>query len=199
MLFRDQLYSERVHPVCPMINLRRYSTWAGHESLPPARACLRSAMRTMAAAVSAQYRESSDELYVETRRLLETCSQTQANDGLMSNDRVLLEQIQAWLLLAHYESLRMDEHQAMLTAGRAFRLVQIARLYDIDVSDDVSPLTTESESESKSEFDENFAEAEERRRTFWLAFSFDRFLCSRNEYPLTLQEETASIPSPYTR
>jgi hypothetical protein len=193
-----------------MIHLRRYFAWAGQgqESLRPTRACLRSAMRTMAAAVSAQYRGFSDVLYVETRRLLETHNyqmqtQTQATEALSLrlNEEILLELIQAWLLLAHYESLRMDERQAMLTAGRAFRLIQIARLYDIDAPDDdvsvyLSPATT---SESEPEYgehgdpDESFAEAEEKRRTFWLAFSFDRFLCWRNEWPLTLQEEMVSL------
>lgn len=37
--------------------------------------------------------------------------------------------------------------------------------------------------------DHSFSALEERRRTFWVAFCLDRFLCSRNEYPLTLQEE----------
>jgi hypothetical protein len=172
-----------------MIHLRRYFVWAGQESLPLTQACLRSAMRTIAAAVSAQYRGFSDVLYAETRRMLESYCQTQATDALrlMSNDKLVLELIQAWLLLAHYESFRMDERHAMLTAGRAFRLVQIARLYDLDSPDDDSPATVESET------DEAFAEAEERRRTFWLAFSFDHFLCSRNEWPLTLQEEMASL------
>ena len=178
-----------------MIHPRRYYAWAEQESLPPTRICLRSAMRTMAAAVSAQYRAFSEILYAETRRLLETYNQTQATEPLrlMSNDKVLLEEIQAWLLLAHYESLRKDERQAMLTAGRAFRLVQIARLYDIDALSGVSPNTV------KAESDETFAEAEEKRRTFWLTFCFDRFLCSRNEWPLTLQEEMVSVPSTCTR
>ena len=178
-----------------MIHLRRYFGWAKQESLPLIKICLRSAMRTMAAAVSAQYRAFSEMLYAETRRLLETYNQAQATEPLrlMSNDKILLEEIQAWLLLAHYESLCKDERQAMLTAGRAFRLVQIARLYDIDALSGVSSDT------AKAEPDETFVEAEERRRTFWLTFCFDRFLCSRNEWPLTLQEEMVSVPSTYTR
>jgi hypothetical protein len=87
------------------------------------------------------------------------------------------------------QSLCMDERQAMLTAGRAFRLVQMARLYDVDTPDDVPSVTAE------PELDESFVDAEEKRRTFWVAFSLDRFLCWRNEWPLTLQEEMASLPT----
>lgn len=141
----------------------------------------------MAAAMAAHWYDLADQLYAETRRLLEvyTNSQTRAT----TKDKIPVERIQAWLLLGHYELLRIGEHQAMLTAGRAFRLVQMARLYDIDLPDDLqgSPIAEDSEAD-----DDNFAEAEEKRRTFWLAFSFDRLLCLRNEWPLTLQEEMAS-------
>ena len=96
---------------------RRYFGWAGQENLPPARACLRSAMRTIAGTVSAQFRNLSDALYAETRRMLEDLEVSRH----CSLGNIELEQIQAWLLLAHYEFLRMHEHQAMITAGRVFR------------------------------------------------------------------------------
>ncbi|KAK4160155.1 hypothetical protein QBC43DRAFT_270881 [Cladorrhinum sp. PSN259] len=184
----DQLYFERVHPVVPMIHQRRYFAWADDENPNPARAGLRLAMRAMAAAMSAQFRSLADSLYHETLRLLETRSQTPTlGEGL----EMPLEQIQAWLLLAHYEILRVNEHQAMITAGRAFRLVQMARLYELD--------REEAEENSKTaSSDEEFAELEEKRRTFWLAFCLDRFLCSRNDWPLTLFEELARtrLPAP---
>jgi hypothetical protein len=85
-------------------------------------------MQTLAAAMSAHWCYLSGQLYSETRSLLETQSQMQANP----RDKVPLEQIQTWLLLSHYELLRVGIHQAMLTAGRAFRLVQMARLSYID-------------------------------------------------------------------
>lgn len=83
----------------------------------------------------------------------------------------------------------------MLTAARAFRFVQMARLSDIDAPGgdlQVSPVASSSSSSTGTESNESFGDAEERRRTFWLAFSLDRFLCLQNEWPLTLQEEMAS-------
>lgn len=138
----------------------------------------------MAAAMSAHWGDLVDHLCAETRHLLETHSQTRVT----SKDEIPIEHIQAWLLLAYAELLRIGEHQAMLTAGRAFRLVQMARLYDVDALDDAQA----SPGASNRETDETFVDSEERRRTFWLAFSLDRFLCLRSEWPLTLQEEMVS-------
>ncbi|KAL4978407.1 fungal-specific transcription factor domain-containing protein [Aspergillus desertorum] len=195
----DQLYFDRVHAFCPIIHRRRYFAVVGQDSHTPAQACLQSAMRTLAAAMSAHC-ELGERLYAETKALLETHSQTPATP----RDKIPLEHIQAWLLLSHYELLRIGVHQAMLTAGRAFRLVQMARLSELDAGAErqlspVSPSASSSLSVSSgAENAESFVDAEESRRTFWLAFCFDRLLCLQNEWPLTLQEEMIAtrLPSP---
>lgn len=162
-------------------------------------------MRTLAAAMSAQWCHLSEQLYSETRGLLETQDQAQGTP----RDKVPLQHIQAWLLLSHYELLRIDVRQAMLTAGRAFRYVQMARLSEIDSPYGdlrISPVASSSPSSSSFTWvgsSESFVDAEERRRTFWLAFTIDRLLCLQNDWPLTLQEEMASCPplqwSPHVR
>lgn len=163
----------------PIINERHYFSWAGQDRLKPARGCLRSAMQTLAAAMSSSYSSLSEALYAQTRQML--------NDlDALDTTTVQLEHIQAGLLVAHYEYLRVYEHQAMLTAGRTFRLVQMSRLYDIDGALGFSSM-------SMPVPDMTFSEAEERRRTVWLAFAFDRFLSTRNEWPLTLHEEMVSV------
>ncbi|KAL4805192.1 hypothetical protein BDV18DRAFT_142091 [Aspergillus unguis] len=169
----DQLYFDRVHPICPVIHQRRY--FARIETEPPslARACLRSAMRTVAAAMSAQFRRLSTSLYVETSRVLKELDTLETTPPL--------EQIQALILIAHYELLRMDEARAVGTARRCFRLIQLCRLQDTDAYNAGFSGTNVLD----------FVAAEERRRTFWVAYCFDRLLSSRHEWPLTLQEEEA--------
>lgn len=122
----------------------------------------------------------------------ETCQFLQAHPvGLKTP--IALEYIQAWLLVGHYELLRVGEHQAMLTAGRCFRLVLMARLSDIDAPNSAEVnLQSSDKITSDDVLVESFAVVEEQRRTFWLTFCLARFLCSRNEYPLTLYEEMAS-------
>ncbi|KAI1134066.1 fungal-specific transcription factor domain-containing protein [Hypoxylon sp. FL0543] len=196
----DLLYFDRVHSVLPILHKRRHFAWTSRKILTPVQVALRLAMRTIAAAVSTQFRGLSNALYAETRRILETPDMSE--QGLSwTTANIPLEKIQAWLLIAHYEFICIHENQAMITAGHAFRLVQLSRLYDVDMAD-VSPLelTAAISSTSPMAPDEDFAEAEERRRTFWLAFSFDRFLNTRNEWPLTLHEEMicTRLPAPET-
>ena len=184
----DQVFFDRVHPVLPIIYHRRYFSWADQEHPGATRACLRSAMRAMAAAMSAPGRRFCDQLYTETRDLLET-------HKIGSKADISVDYVQAWLLLAHYELLRVGEYQAMLTAGRCLRLVLMARLSDIDspgpdgVDDpQASPVLTNRENVCG----DTFSIVEEQRRVFWLSFCLDRSLCLRNEYPLTLQEDMVS-------
>lgn len=195
-----------MHAVLPILHRRHYFSWADQEKPSPAQACLRSAMHMVAAAASAQYRGLGDALYQDTRRLLEsqqTPTRTRNNSfktscltssdfcpSFTTGDEIPLELVQAWLFVAYFELLHVEEHQAMLTAGRAFRLVQLARLYDVDgCIEDMFPNLV-------GEIDQR--QQEEKRRTFWLAFSFDRFLCSQNEWPLTLQEEPIRTRLPAT-
>ncbi|KAJ6073372.1 hypothetical protein N7467_011457 [Penicillium canescens] len=213
----DQLYFDRLHDVLPMIHRRRYFSWADQEKPSPARTCLRSAMHTVAAAMSAQYHSLGDALYQETCQLLESqCMRTLSGCGSsdmslfastnnnpgprpsIAGDKIPIELIQSWLLLAYYDVVRSGEHQAMVTAGRAFRLVQLARLYDVDESSGVEDMPSNPAGSDGDHSDQNirYIIAEEKRRTFWLAFSFDRFLCSRNEWPLTLQEEAVRTRLP---
>ena len=90
-----------------------------------------------------------------------------------------IEQVQAWILLAIHEFMRMDYRRGWMSAGRAFRLIQLTRLYQIDVMS-FTPMQTD------------WIETEEKRRTFWMAYSLDRFVSIRNGWPLTLSEQVVS-------
>ncbi|KAL4745815.1 hypothetical protein BDW72DRAFT_210977 [Aspergillus terricola var. indicus] len=165
---RDQLYFDRVHPIAPFLHQQRHLSHCEADSSVLARACLRSAMRTVAAAMSAQFRRFADSLYIETSRVVQELDTIERTPSL--------EQIQAVLLLAHFELLRMEESRAMVTVGRCFRLIQMARLHDTSQSTNAGA-------------GGDFVKEEETRRTFWVAYCFDRFLSSRHEWPLTFQEE----------
>ncbi|KAJ0419773.1 fungal-specific transcription factor domain-containing protein [Aspergillus carlsbadensis] len=192
----DQLYFDRVHPIAPFLHQRRYFTWVSYETPSPACSCLRSAMRTIAAAMSAQFRALAETLYAETRAILSRLDGLERSPAAPS-----IEQIQALLLLAHYELLRMDEGTAMVTAGRCFRLIQLARLGEGDARDAAEAQGVSVGGQMAAApglaWNEEFAAAEERRRTFWVAYCFDRFLSSRREWPLTLQEDAIRTRLPH--
>ncbi len=125
-------------------------------------------------ALSSQFESSREMLYMETRQMLEALDL--ADDGLQP---VRIEQVQAWLLIAFYELARASYRRASISAGRAFRLVQLAQLHEIDNPGNL--------------FDEgDVVAAEERRRTFWVAYCLDRLICMRSRGPLTLTEEVVS-------
>jgi len=131
-------------------------------------------MWTLASLLSAQFQHLHESLYQETKQLLQSLS-------IGSDDRssVDTKQIQAWILVATYESIRTHHWQAWMSAGRAFRMVQLMELHKIDdinkaIITDVTDL--------------GFSETEEKRRVFWMAYWMDHLFSIRNNWPITLTE-----------
>ncbi|KAE8373906.1 hypothetical protein BDV26DRAFT_296517 [Aspergillus bertholletiae] len=211
----DLLYFERVHPIAPMIHKRQYLAWAGNENVSPARACLRSAIRTIAAAMSAQACLLADTLYSHTKRMLEM-QDVRQETGLPwttatrgPHRQVQNELIQAWLLLAHYEFLRKPEEDALLTSNRAFRLLQVSRAFDLDIHDVMAapnadstcyPPVRPSPPPCVTDRDEGWIETEEKRRTLWAAFVLDCLSGMVSDRPTMLHEDMINtrLPMPET-
>ena len=173
---RDQLYFDRVHASILILHQRRYLSRSRHSVKAPSRISLQHAMWTLAALLSAQFQHLQESLYQETKHLLELLSLE--NRG---HDPVDTEEVQAWILLATYESMRTYHQQAWMSAGRAFRLVQLMRLHEIDIpSKDPVPET-------------QFIETEEKRRVFWMAYLLDHLFSMRNNWPVTLNEHVVGL------
>lgn len=146
-------------------------------------------MWTIAAAISTQFQNLSHRLYAATRQALQNLDGNDRDLPWTTGD-IQLEEIQAWLLLAYYEFVRMERHHVLLTAARAFRLVQLTQLHAVDAMN--PPMQKESRGCSPDALevgDPLNAVLEEKRRTFWLAFCFDRFLNAHDSLTFTLQEE----------
>ncbi|KUI53497.1 hypothetical protein VP1G_01037 [Cytospora mali] len=196
----DQVYFDRVHAIAPIVHKERYFTWTSQDpsTISPVRSCLRQAMRSIAASVWPQYRGLSNALYSEARRMAERLPNTNEAD-------ISLEKIQAWLLIVQYELMRGDEHQAMVTAGIPFRLIQLSRIWAIDQGgenrgqlsrgfiNDFSPVMNQPPSPVDRDA---FTETEERRRTFWLAYLFDWSFHVRNKSLLTFHEDVIMVRLP---
>jgi hypothetical protein len=175
------VYFERVHSNIPIIHKQRYFDVVEQQSPSKSQLCLQLAVQAAAAATTAQMLKSSESLYAEACAALE---RVEINGPICRTREapVELEYIQALLLVVYYEALRMPQYKYILTAGRVFRLIQISRLHEVDMEtvpiEDVSG--------------EVFAREEERRRTFWMAYCFDRLFSIRHELPHTLHEEAVS-------
>ncbi|KAI5867889.1 hypothetical protein GGS23DRAFT_190 [Durotheca rogersii] len=167
----DQLYFDRVHAFAPVIHQRRYFSWARSVAKTEAQSCLRLAMWTLAASVSAHYQNIGDSLYRYTRRALENL-----DSKCMGFTMTEVEQVQAWLLLAIHEFMCVDFGRGWVSAGRAFRLIQFNWLQYSD-GPEVSLAQTD------------WVDGEQKRRTFWLAYCVDRFVSIRNNSTMTFNEQ----------
>ncbi|KAJ5519983.1 transcriptional regulator family: Fungal Specific TF [Penicillium fimorum] len=179
---RDQLYFDRVHPVAPMLHQGRYFSWSQIFNKSPSHICLQFAMWALAAASSGHLQHMRESLYTRARSGIEAL-----DHDIESSSAACLQAAQAWLLLTHYEFRYMSYPRTWLTAGRAFRIIQLAKLHEIDRLNDVTINMAHPEA---------WAEAEEKRRTYWLAYCLDRFLNISNEWPLSLHEEALCIYLP---
>ncbi|KAL1878256.1 hypothetical protein Daus18300_002174 [Diaporthe australafricana] len=82
-----------------------------------------------------------------------------------------------------YEFKHLDFRQGWLTAGYAFRLIQLGWFQEIISGMDLLPDSMD------------WTELEEKRRTFWLAFYLDRIISLRTDSPCSFGEENL-IPLP---
>ncbi|CAG8935911.1 unnamed protein product [Penicillium salamii] len=171
----DQLYFDRVHPIAPMLHQARYFFWSHRCNKADSHICLQLAMWAMAAAASAHLQHMRESLYRRARAKLEAL-----DNDIEAASAASLQAAQAWLLITHYEFRYMGYRRAWLTAGRAFRIIQLAKLHEIDRLNDVGMTIA---------LPDIWAEAEEKRRTYWLAYCLDRFLNITDEWPLSLHEE----------
>ncbi|KAJ5554984.1 transcriptional regulator family: Fungal Specific TF [Penicillium sp. DV-2018c] len=178
----NQLYFDRVHPVVPMLHQGRYFAWSQRPDKPSSHTCLQLAMWLLAASSSAHLQHMRESLYTRMRHGFEALDHEISDVSAAS-----LQTAQAWILLTHYELRYMSYRRAWLTAGRAFRIIQLAKLHEIDRQDDIGVNMVHPEA---------WTEAEEKRRTYWLAYCLDRLLNISDEWPLSLHDEALCIYLP---
>lgn len=149
-------------------------------------------MWTLASSLSSQFQVAGRQLYGETRQLLH------ALESEEPCHQISIEQAQAWTLLAIYELTCEDYHRGMISAGRAFRLIQMMRLDEVDVPQ--SPPTTQALEQDQGQLSlqgqvqDNWIDIETKRRTFWLAYTIDRFTSMVDGLHLFFDEQMVSLP-----
>ncbi|KAL6232513.1 hypothetical protein BDW75DRAFT_217723 [Aspergillus navahoensis] len=175
----DQLYFDRIHHFMPIQHQSCYFSWRRQPVKTEAQSCLQYAIWTLGASVSALRENIGGSLYQYARRGLEVLDSK--NTSLASTD---LEQVQAWLLLAIHEFMGVDFRRGWISAGRAFRLIQLNWLHGTDGWDLTRAQT-------------DWIESEQKRRTFWMAYCLDRFVSMRTGSPPTFSERVAiRLPCP---
>lgn len=131
-------------------------------------------MWMLATLLSVQIRNLTDALYRQTKQML--VSQNFETDH--KDDGCDTEIVQAWLLVAIYESMRASHKQAWMSAGRVYRLVQGFRFHELDKTGTII----------EHEDSNDIVKIEEQRRLFWMAYLLDHLMSLRNDWPITLNE-----------
>ncbi|KAG2171236.1 hypothetical protein JADG_010975 [Aureobasidium aubasidani] len=167
----DQLFYDRAYVFTPIIQRSRYQSWSKQANKTKQKICLQHAMWTFASSLSSQFHIEGQKLYSKTRQLLDsfesdTCCQ-----------ELSIEHVQAWILLAIYELTGQNFHRGMVSAGRAFRLAHMMRLYELDIPPSPCAMQLrlhQLELNRQERSQSNWIETEVKRRTFWLAYLLDR-------------------------
>lgn len=181
----------------PIIHHGRAAEWAKSEpgSMSETQTALRNAMWTLAASASAYHLTLRDSLYQRTRQALECLDQRTGSADEPTNSTTAAlsaiaetELVQAWLLLAVHELMCVSFRRAWITAGRAFRLIQLDSSWT--AADGGVP--TEG-NVNNQHHQAQWIDIEQRRRTFWFAYCLDRLMSLRNGSPPTFGERVSAL------
>ncbi len=144
---------------------------------------LQYAVWMLASLVSPQSHSTHERLYGAAKRAVELSSKASDADIATTQD---MELVQAIILVSTYESMRGFYDMAWMSAGRAFRMVQLMRLHEVDGGSQ-NPFLDQ----------HDLTEKEECRRAFWMAYLLDNLFAVRGNWSVTLRENIAStLPFP---
>lgn len=146
--------------------------------------CLRYAIWTLACSVSEKYKDLRDLFYQRTRKYVEADYVKGFGEHLIS-----VAHAQTHVLLAQYEFKMMYFPRAWMSTGAAVRLCQMMGLHRLDGAGlDVKMCIPPPR---------DWTEKEERARTFWMAFTKDRYASIGTGWPMTIDEKdiTTSMPA----
>lgn len=184
----------------PIIHHGRCAEWAKSEtgSMSESQTALRNAMWTLAASASVYHLTLRDSLYQRTRQALENLDQRNCSVDDAATTAVTplttiadTEVVQGWLLLAVHELMCVSFRRAWITAGRAFRLIQLDSAWTAADGGLPTDVTTSDQHQQSQWID-----IEQRRRTFWFAYCLDRLMSLRNGSPPTFSERVCrSFPT----
>lgn len=148
---------------------------------PPA---LQYAMWALAAQYHQKYSEYAEVFYARARQYLDADEMRGSGEHFIT-----LQHAQAYAIVATYEAKRMLFTRSAMTSAKCIRLVQMMGLDRLDGEQDELPPTLMPTT--------SWVEMEERRRTFWAAFSIDSHASISTGWPslINSSEVTTRLPS----
>ena len=175
VLLRNEIYFRKVHPSMPMINRPRY--YAAMNLSPQMRppVCLRYIMWAHAANATDKYNTLHPHFYQRARKYAQLDEMKGYGETVIN-----VAHAQCWNLIGMYEFKMMYFPRAWTSCGHASRLSLMLGLHRLDgIGLDVKECLPPPR---------DWAEREERRRTFWGSFCQDRFGSIGTGWPMVIDE-----------
>ncbi|KAI1501225.1 fungal-specific transcription factor domain-containing protein [Biscogniauxia marginata] len=180
----NRIFFERQQHIIPIIHPARYSQafYSAPHMKPPL--CLQYAIWALASAIHPKYEAYRDVFYRRARQYAES-------DELKGYGEhfITVAHAQAWAIIGTYEARALMFTRAAMSCSRAVRLVQMMGLHRLDCpSGEVIPTLLPPR---------DWAELEERRRTFWGIFCIDSHASISTGWPhlIDASEITTHLPS----
>ncbi|KEY75130.1 hypothetical protein S7711_01582 [Stachybotrys chartarum IBT 7711] len=182
-------YFELFHPTLPMISRSRFEAETSQPSPPIGVRALSWVIATLGAFSIPELRCHVDRCYEQCRALLELCERDDTGGSLAS-----LNTLQALVLLTLYECKQPNLARSWMTLGRAIRLAKMMGLDQGACC--LSGVAAAAQWVPALPPPTTCAEAEERRRTYWVIFILDAFSAMQTNARLALEKPT-EIPLPH--
>ncbi|KAL6923618.1 hypothetical protein FSHL1_000867 [Fusarium sambucinum] len=166
------IYFNDVHQAAPMLHRQRFMAslfLPDHRKTPM---CLQYTVMAFAAETTKSYHHLGMDFYKRARTYL----QEQEFGSLGTND-LSLGHVQAWALMSCFEAEHTMFAKASITLSSALRAAHILNLHRVDMPQSIGNVSTD------------WIELEERRRTWWTIFCFDRFVCATTGWPALINQQ----------
>ncbi|KAI0597688.1 fungal-specific transcription factor domain-containing protein [Biscogniauxia sp. FL1348] len=180
----NRVYFEKQQYIIPIIHPARYTQafYSAPHMKPPL--CLQYAIWSLASAMEPKYEPYHDIFYRRARQYAES-------DELKGYGEhfITVAHAQAWSIIGTYEARALMFTRAAMSCSRAVRLIQMMGLHQLDCpqGDRVPTLLPP----------RDWAELEERRRTFWGIFCIDSHASISTGWPhlIDATEITTHLPA----
>jgi hypothetical protein len=128
-------------------------------------------------------------LYQSSRKLLQEAEIKDQN-----YDKVTIAHAQTWIIIAIYELKEGFMHRSLMSISRAVRLVQLLRLHRVDRRERLKDPSLD-----LIPSPEDWLQAEERRRLFWMVFLMDRYTGISMGWPILIDRRDVRFALSFSR
>ncbi|CVK99836.1 related to Zn(II)2Cys6 transcriptional activator [Fusarium mangiferae] len=173
------IYFSKIHQVTPLLHRQRFmaSLFLPDHMKPPM--CLQYIVMASAAETSDAYRHLGMVFYKRAVKYLQ-----QDDLGDTSESSITLGHVQARALISCFEAEHSMFSKASITLCSAIRAAQMLNLHQVDFA------------RSGGDQHVDWIGVEERRRTWWTIFCYDRFTCATTGWPALIHDRNIKTRLP---